>query len=82
MAKRSRSRKQADDARPADHKVAAGTKTDEGQWNVEGPAFAEFEAQIDAGLESLVARWIHAAAPESASTRRFFRTAARRTSAT
>jgi hypothetical protein len=80
MAKRSRSRKHTEDARPADHKVAALAKTNEGQWNINGPAFAEFDAQIDAELESLVARWIHTAAPGATSVRRFFRHAESRAS--
>ena len=82
MAKRSRSRKPTEDARPADHKVAVVTKANEGQWNVEGAAFAEFDAYLDGQLESLVSRWIHTAAPGATSARRLFRQTERRASAT
>jgi hypothetical protein len=77
MAKRSRRRKKGEDVRPADHRVAAGLAKRETEWHVEGPAFAEFDAHIDAELESLVSRWIHCAAPGSSSIRRVIRQAAK-----
>jgi hypothetical protein len=80
MAKRSRCRKKGEDVRPADHKVPAEVVSDQTQWFVDGPTYAAFDAHIDGELESLVSRWIHAAAPGSTSFRRIVRQAARRAS--
>ena len=80
MAKRSRSRKQTEDARPADHKVPTAIASGETQWVIDGPAYAEFDARIDGELETLVSRWIHVAAPGSTNARRIIRQAAKRAS--
>lgn len=76
MAKRSRRKKKGEDVRPADHRSSNEVNQGDTGWTIDAPAFAAFDAQMDGELESLVARWIHCAAPGSTSVRRMVRQSA------
>jgi hypothetical protein len=54
-----RSRRKREDVRPADH------RSPEPKVVLAGPAFEQFEAKIDAALESLVERWIGVTPPRA-----------------
>jgi hypothetical protein len=75
MAKRSRRPKQGEDVQPADHTLMTKSVVAEKELDVASPGYAEFDAHIDCELESLVARWLHIAAPGAANFRRVARRA-------